>query len=170
VVVNLGVDREDLSEAHWSYFYDDDVSFTRVSFPHMFSSNNVPPGCGSIQAEVYYSGKYRPIDRTPEAFIEPVTGDLRRCGVLRDDDRILYCDAKLIPYANVIFDLDRSTALATVHGYLDEIGIMYCGRYGEWGYHWTDEAFVSGENAAQKALDRAGSHLRSGVLPDVHAI
>jgi hypothetical protein len=39
-----------------------------------------------------------------------------------------------------------------VHAYLDEIGIHYCGRFGDWGYIWTDQAFESGEKAAQKAL------------------
>jgi hypothetical protein len=58
----------------------------------------------------------------------------------------------LLKYANVIFDLDRAAALKTVHGYLDEIGIAYCGRYGDWGYMWTDESFKSGEEAASKAL------------------
>jgi len=40
------------------------------------------------------------------------------------------------------------------HGYLDDIGIAYCGRYGDWGYLWTDESFKSGEAAADKALER----------------
>jgi hypothetical protein len=55
-------------------------------------------------------------------------------------------------YANIIFDLERTDALKTVHGYLDELGIAYCGRYGDWGYLWTDESFKSGEQAAGKAL------------------
>jgi hypothetical protein len=58
----------------------------------------------------------------------------------------------LLKYANIIFDLDRAEALKTVHSYLDEIGIMYCGRYGDWGYMWTDESFISGERAAESAL------------------
>jgi protoporphyrinogen oxidase len=153
VTVNLVVDRPDLSDAHWTYFYDADFFFTRLAFPHMQSPHNVPPGMGSIQAEVYYSKKYRPIDRTPEECIDPVVADLRRCGLLRDSDTIVFKNAALIPYANIIFDLDRTDALAVVHAYLDEIGIVYCGRYGEWGYHWTDEAFVSGEHAAQRILD-----------------
>lgn len=155
VLVNIGVNREDISEAHWTYFYDQDFFFTRLSFPHMQSAHNVPRGAGSIQAEVYYSQKYRPLDRSPQECVQPVIVDLRRCGLLREDDMILFAKARLIPYANVIFDLDRAEALAIVHGYLDEIGIFYCGRYGEWGYHWTDEAFISGETAAQKLLDRA---------------
>jgi protoporphyrinogen oxidase len=154
VMVNLGVNRADLSEAQWSYFYDRDICFTRLSFPHLFSPHIAPPNCGSIQAEVYYSQKYRPLDRSPQECVAPVIADLRRCGVLHDEDKILFTEARVSRNAQVIFDLDRAAALSTVHGYLDEIGIAYCGRYGEWLYIWTDEAFISGENAAQKTLDR----------------
>jgi protoporphyrinogen oxidase len=119
----------------------------------MQSSKNVPTGAGSIQAEIYYSDKYRPIDRTPESIIQPVVRDLKRCGILLESDKILFTDVRLIPYANVIFDLERPNALSKIHDYLDDIGIFYCGRYGEWGYHWTDESFISGENAAQKVID-----------------
>ncbi|NND03236.1 MAG: NAD(P)-binding protein [Acidimicrobiia bacterium] len=157
VMVNIGVDRPDISEAHWSYFYDRDIFFTRLSFPHMLSPGNVPDGMGSIQVEVYYSDKYRPLDRSPQDCIDPVLADLRRCGLLRETDKILMSEARVAPYANVIFDLDRPKALASVHGYLEDIGIAYCGRYGEWGYQWTDESFLSGESAAQKILDRPGS-------------
>ena len=156
VIVNLVVDRPDVSEAHWTYFYDHDIFFTRLAFPHMQSPQNVPPGMGSIQAEVYYSNKYRPLDRTPEDCIEPVIADLRRCGLLRESDTIVFRNAALVPYANVIFDLERAEAVSVVHQFLDDVGIAYCGRYGEWGYHWTDESFISGENAAQRILDAAG--------------
>jgi protoporphyrinogen oxidase len=152
VLVNVGVDRADLSPAHMTYFYDDDYCFTRLSFPHMLSPHNVPDGAGSIQAEVYFSPKYRPFTGRPEDLIEPVITDLRRCGLLRETDRILCRNATLVPYANVIFDLDRAAALATVHGYLDDLSIAYCGRYGDWGYMWTDESFISGEKAAETAL------------------
>ena len=154
VLVNVGVDREDLSAAHMTYFYDEDICFTRLSFPHMLSARNVPRGTGSIQAEVYFSEKYKPMTGSPEDWIEPVIRDLRRCGLLREDDRILFRNAMLVRYANVIFDLERAAALETVHGYLDDVGIGYCGRYGEWGYLWTDEVFKSGESVAQKVLDR----------------
>lgn len=152
VLVNLGIDRADLSPAHMTYFYDADICFTRVSYPHMLSPRNVPAGTGSIQAEVYFSSKYRPLTVAPETLIDPVVADLRRCGVLREDDRVLFRQAMLVPYANVIFDLERTAALDTVHGYLDDIGVSYCGRYGDWGYMWTDESFISGERAAEAAL------------------
>ncbi|MEZ5532080.1 MAG: NAD(P)-binding protein [Steroidobacteraceae bacterium] len=152
VLVNVGLDRADLSEGQITYIYDEDICFTRLSFPHMLSATNAPPGCGSIQAEVYFSDKYRPLTQSPEAIIDQVIADLLRCGIVRDSDRILFRGAKIVRHANVIFDLDRSAALATVHGYLDDVGIKYCGRYGDWGYMWTDESFISGERAAEAAL------------------
>jgi len=157
VLVNIGVNRADLSKAHMTYFYDEDICFSRLSFPHMLSGRNVPPGTGSIQAEVYFSGKYKPLSGLPDDWIEPVIKDLRRCGLLREDDRVLFRKAVLLKYANVIFDLDRAAALKTVHGYLDDLGIAYCGRYGDWGYMWTDESFISGERAAEKALSKLRS-------------
>ncbi len=155
VLVNVGVDRADLSEAQITYFYDENVCFTRLSFPHMLSATNAPPGCGSVQAEVYFSGKYRPLTQSPDELIEPVIKDLLKTGTIREGDRILSRHATLVRYANVVFDLDRPKALKTVHGYLDDLGIAYCGRYGDWGYMWTDESFISGERAAQSVLTRS---------------
>ena len=162
VVVNVCVDREDLSRAHVTYFYDQDICFTRLGFPHMLAASNAPRGSGSIQAEVYFSKKYKPFTGSPDDWIEPVIRDLRRCGYLREDDRILDRRAMLLPYANVIFDLERAAALKIVHGYLDEIRIAYCGRYGDWGYLWTDESFKSGELAAQRVLESSDALLRVG--------
>jgi protoporphyrinogen oxidase len=164
VVVNVGVNREDLSNAHMTYFYDEDICFTRLSFPHMLSANNAPKGTGSIQAEVYFSEKYKPFTGSPEDWVQPVISDLRRCGMLRETDRILCSKAMLLRYANIIFDLDRSVALETVHSYLDDVNIAYCGRYGDWGYMWTDESFKSGERAAETALSSTYVHLERSVV------
>ena len=154
VIVDIGLDREDISPAHWTYFYDREYSFSRLSFPHMFSPGNVPSGAGSIQAEIYFSKKYRPLTFPPESLIDVVIDDLRRCGILRDTDRILMKAAHVVQYANVIFDLERPTALESIHCFLADAGIETCGRYGEWKYLWTDESFMSGEQAAQRVLNR----------------
>lgn len=152
VLVNVGINREDISRAHMTYFYDEDICFTRLGFPHMLSPRNAPPGTGSIQAEVYFSSKYKPFHGKAEDWIDPVIRDLRKVGLIREEDRILSKKAMLLRYANVIFDLERAAALKTVHDYLDELGIAYCGRYGDWDYMWTDQSFISGEKAAEKAL------------------
>lgn len=153
VIVNVAVKRSDLLSAHWCYFYDRDLIFSRLSTPHLQSPSNAPAGCGMIQAECYFSKKYKPRDRKPEEYIDRVVADLRKCGILRDDDEILFTNTILVPYANIIFDLERAPALEIVHGWLREVGIHWCGRYGDWGYLWTDEAFVSGERAAERAME-----------------
>lgn len=65
VLVNIGINRADISEAHMTYFYDEDICFTRLSFPHMLSQRNAPPGSGNIQAEVYFSRSTNPSPARP---------------------------------------------------------------------------------------------------------
>jgi len=152
VLVNIGIDREDVGDT-WTYFYDQDLIFTRMSYPSRLSPNMAPGGCGSFQAEIYFSAKYSPVAGAPEDYIERTITDMRRTGLLRDRDGILHQSALWIPYANIIHDHDKLPALRLIHGYLEEIGINMCGRYGLWGYQWTDEAFMSGEEAAQRVID-----------------
>jgi len=152
VIVNLGVNRANLSQAHISYVYDADIPFARINFPHMLSPHCVPPGTGSMQVELYFSDKYRPLDRPAQTLIEPVIRDLRKIGILHDDDAVLFSEARVVRPANVIYDLDRAAAIAAVHGFLDDAGVYYCGRYGDWDHAWTDEAFESGERAARAAM------------------
>jgi protoporphyrinogen oxidase len=157
VLVNVGVDRAELSEGQITYIYDEDLAFTRLSFPHMLSANNAPTGCGSIQAEVYFSQKYKPLTVPTDQIIDRVITDLKKVGIVKENDRILTRHASVVRHANVIFDLERADAVKLVHGYLDDVGIRYCGRYGDWGYMWTDESFISGERAAQEALEQCAT-------------
>jgi protoporphyrinogen oxidase len=161
LLVNIGIDRPSISDAHISYFYDDDIVFTRLSFPSLMSPHNAPDGTSSVQAEIYYSRKYMPLEQEPEGLVEPVIRDLVRCGYLETPDEVVYRGVMTVDYANVIFDRDRAPALDIVHSYLDEVGIVRCGRYGDWGYIWTDEAFQSGERAAATMLSnlKAAPHL-----------
>lgn len=155
IIVNIGIDRDKISDFHWTYFYDQDIIFTRLSFPHMFSPYNAPKGAGSIQAEIYYSQKYKPLQYSREECISRTLSDLEKCGLITREDNVLFVEAREIPYANIIFDLDRERCLSIVHNYLDKIDVYYCGRYGEWGYHWTDQSFISGENATSKIVNKA---------------
>ena len=109
-----------------------------------------------MQAEVYFSSKWKPRAQTPEELIEPVIQGLEQCGLIKDRARIIHKSALFAPWANVIFDLDRPRCIEIVHGYLNDIGIAYCGRFGDWAYIWTDESFSSGERAARETLSRLG--------------
>ena len=41
--------------------------------------------------------------------------------------------------------------------YTSQERIVSCSRYGDWGYMWTDESFISGERAATQALSHRSS-------------
>lgn len=153
MLVNIGVNRENVSEAHWTYIYDHDICFTRLSFPHKFSPQTVPDGCSSIQAELYFSDKYRPINVSIDQCIENTINDLINIGILESKDEVIFRKAWLIPYAQVIFDHDRQPAVDLIHEFLRDNNIEYCGRFGEWAYIWSDESFMSGEKAVQRILD-----------------
>jgi protoporphyrinogen oxidase len=157
VVVNIGLNRPVVSKAQWSYFYDEDIPFARVSYRANLSPNAVPPGCGAFQAEIYFSDKYRPLKGSHEDCIEPTIDALIRCGLIESRSEIVHKSSTWLPFGNVIFDHDRRLALDIVHGYLDDVGIAYCGRFGVWGYIWTDAAFLSGEKVARRLAGRPES-------------
>jgi protoporphyrinogen oxidase len=161
VLVNIGLNRPVDTPARWTYFYDEEFCFARISFPAGFSPTLVPEGAGSVQAEVYFSEKYRPLIGEPEEWIEPTIDGLIECGLVNSRDEIVHRSSIFAPFANIIFDHDRPAALAAVHGYLADIGIGHCGRYGDWEYIWTDQAFKSGENAATAALQHVRREARS---------
>ena len=83
--LNVGVDRADLSDKHWVYFYEDGFPFHRLSFPANFSPHNVPPGKGSISMEIAYSDE-APLDR--DGVVERAVDALVRARILAADDRI----------------------------------------------------------------------------------
>ena len=154
LMVNIGLNRDDVSDHHWTYFYDEAFCFSRLSFPHLFSPNTAPKGCGSVQAEIYFSEKWKPMTGRAEDWIEPVIDGLLRCGILKSREEIIHTSTIFAPWGNVIFDHDRPASLEKVHAFLNEVGIAYCGRYGDWAYIWTDESFISGERAANMILNR----------------
>jgi protoporphyrinogen oxidase len=164
VLVNLGVDRPGIGgDTHIRYVYDEEIPFARISFPHRLSPTVVPAGASAIQVEWYSSEKYSPLARGLDEHIEPSISHLTTMGVLEPDDRILVSEATFTRFANVIYDHERGPAVAAIHAWLDELGIHYCGRYGEWNHLWTDESFMSGERAAGAAIRASAEDSRVDV-------
>jgi protoporphyrinogen oxidase len=151
MVVNLGIGRANITSKHWVHFPEKDVVFFRISFPHNFSADLAPPGTSSVSCEVSY-----PTGSPPDrgALVKRVTEDLIRVGVLRPDDKVVTAHTRDIPFGYCIYDNARRAALPVIYRWLDSIDIVPSGRYGLWTYFWSDEAMVSGEQAAEQALKR----------------
>ncbi|MEK6406918.1 MAG: FAD-dependent oxidoreductase [Acidobacteriota bacterium] len=148
--VNLGVARPDIGPGHWAYFYDHDIPFFRVSFPSKFSSDNAPPGHSSISCEIAYSRR-KPLRQ--DRLIERTVDALKMTGILRESDPIVVEDQIDIPYAYVVFDFDREPSLRVIHSWMESVDLFPCGRFGEWGYHWSFEAIESGRRVASRVAE-----------------
>lgn len=151
-LVSLGLKSpEGLPDAHWMYFYDEDVPYARAHFPHRLSPHSAPPGRASIQLEVYHSPR-RPLPC--DDVLGRVIDDALRTGLVRSAADVCLTDRRDVRYANVISDHARSGALESVRAFLAANGVETCGRYGEWGHHWSDESIASGWRAAARVVER----------------
>ena len=144
-VLNVGVAREHISDKHWVYYPEPELSFFRVGFPTNFSSAVAPPGHSSLYAEVSH-GPARPVD--PQTIATRIRRDLVRVGILREDDRIVLQEAFNIPYAYVVFDRHHAASTAHIADFLERHGVTGIGRYGRWRYLSMEDAILDGRRAA----------------------
>ncbi|MFQ5525925.1 MAG: protoporphyrinogen/coproporphyrinogen oxidase [Thermoanaerobaculia bacterium] len=147
--VNLGIDREKISDKHWIYYYEDIFPFHRLSLPANFSPDTVPPGKSSIATEVAFS-KYRPLDK--DTAVEKTIEALRAARLILEDDTIELVHTEEIFPAYVIYDLNHAKYVEVIRSWLRENDIWNVGRFGEWQYFNMDHSMRSGRRAAEEIL------------------
>lgn len=146
-MVSLGFNRPDIAKHLWFYIYDEDILSSRVYSPSLKSPDNVPEGCSSLQAEIFFSNKSK-IPSEKEVLNNTIE-KLIAMGVFEQNDLIVK-DIRFEKYANVIFDKNIYTNRQIVLDYLKEIGIESIGRFGRWEYMWTHQAYEDGIKTAKK--------------------
>jgi len=147
--VNVGVDREAISDKHWIYYYEDAFPFHRLSIPANFSPDCVPAGKSSIATEVAFSD-LRPLDR--DTAVEKTIEGLIAARLITPDDNISLVHTEEILPAYIIYDLDHARHVATIREYLGAYGMRTVGRFGEWQYFNMDHSMRSGKTAADEIL------------------
>ena len=148
--VNLGIDREHISDKHWIYFYEDQFPFHRLSLPANFSPDTVPAGKSSIATEVAFSEE-RPLDR--DTAVEKTIDALIEAKLITRDDNISLVHTEQIHPAYVIYDLDHASNVTLIREWLAEYGIQTAGRFGEWQYFNMDHSMRSGKSAAERIVE-----------------
>ena len=144
-MVSLGFNKPDIAKHLWFYIYDEDILASRVYSPNLKSPDNVPEGCSSLQAEIFFSNKAE-IPATDKV-LENTIKKLIEMGVFKEADLIVK-DIRFEKYANVIFDKDIYKNRAVVLEYLKAKGIESIGRFGKWEYMWTHQAFEDGRRTS----------------------
>jgi protoporphyrinogen oxidase len=150
ITVNLGIDRDDVSDKHWIYVPEDEYEFHRVSFPSNFSRELAPKGASSLSVEYSYS-KERPVEL--RGIIRRTVEGLQGMRILQKTDRLLCRQIELIRPAYVIPTLESERAKEIIHTYLQDKGIFSCGRFGKWTYLNMDQAILEGKQAVEWAKD-----------------
>lgn len=145
-LVSVGIDSPEELPL-WLYIYDEDILASRVYSPSRKSPDNMPPGCSSLQFEIYSRGTKSRF--TKEQVVENTRYALGKLG-LCDPARVRFYDYRRLAYGNVIFDRSMEANRAVVLEHIAEQGIASCGRFGEWDYLWSNQSFVSGYEALSK--------------------
>lgn len=141
-LVSIGLKSTDFSK-FWFYIYDTDIMAARAYMPSVKSLANVPEGCSSIQFEIYFNAKSQAPDK--QQAIENTLYALEKLGIAKRND-VLFTDYRIMPYGNVILLKSTEKDLPVITEWVKSQGITPIGRFGEWKYFWSDQAFLSGYN------------------------
>ena len=134
-----------MSGAHWIYFPEPEYSFYRVGFPTNMSTELAPRGTSALYVERSLL-RDEPFDAGE--VVERAVEDLRRAGLLRKGDRVIYSRVSVLDPAYVIYDRFRAQNLSKVHQTLHDLGIDSAGRFGSWEYSSMEGAILAGMELA----------------------
>lgn len=139
--VSLGFNRPDVAKYLWFYIYDEDVPPARVYSPNLKSPDNAPEGCSSLQAEIFFANNTKVVDKN--IILQKTVEKLKEICQFNDSD-VVVKDIRFEPYANIIFTPEIYESRKVVREWLQARGIKTIGRFGEWDYLWSHQAFESG--------------------------
>lgn len=150
-LVSLGFNRPDVMNKLWFYIYDKEILASRVYSPSIKSADNVPLGCSSLQAEIYFNKGVK-FNKTDIEILDQTIEDLIKIGLFEKKD-IIVKDIRSEKYANVIFDHNIYDNKKIVLDYLEKNKVISVGRFGEWDYLWSDQSMISGRDGALKLIN-----------------
>lgn len=115
------------------YVPDTNTIFHRICYMDYFSNQNSPEGCSSILAEITTNNKDDVAEMSEDQIRNVVVDNLVRLGLIDRKDVIDVCMKKQ-EYGYVVNDLEYEERLRTIHSYLNQIGLPFCGRFAEFRY------------------------------------
>jgi len=149
--LNLGINRKNLSQYHWIYFPEKKYVFFRIGFPHNFSPSLAPLGKSSVYTEVSYLPS-KEIDKNK--LTKSIIDDLKKIGIIRENEDILIKDTNDIKYGYIIYTLDYKSILGKIFKFLNSHNIYSVGRYGGWKYATMEDCILDGRLTAEKIMSK----------------
>jgi protoporphyrinogen oxidase len=166
IAVLLGLEGNNLPPYTAVYFPDAELKFHRVGLPGVFSKRNVPPGKSSLLAEITTKESDATWQMDDEDLIDHVLWGLEKCGLI-DPGMVCYRKVKRSKYAYVIYDQNYLSNIKIVKDYVEELGIILCGRFAEFEYLNMDACVQRGIALAQRLSGSVNRELTlSGPVKD----
>lgn len=169
VCVNLGINREKVTEKHWIYYPEgqDKFIFQRIFVQSNASPFAAPPGHSGLTFEISHS-KYKPLPvRGKRALIDACVSGLKRTDLWREGDEVVFEQVLGMPHAYIPFTPERQGNLDVINAYLHGQGIYPVGRFGEWKYLNQDGAILSAKRVVEAV--QSGEMPRRATLPSLAA-
>ncbi|MBV8346766.1 MAG: NAD(P)-binding protein, partial [Mycolicibacterium sp.] len=160
VCVNLGINREKVTEKHWIYYPEsqDKYIFQRIFVQSNASPFTAPPGHSALTFEISHS-KYKPLPvRGKRALIDACVAGLKRTDLWREGDEVVFEQVLGMSHAYIPFTPDRQAHLDVINAYLHAHAIYPIGRFGEWKYVNQDGAILSAKRVVEAV--RSGEAVR----------
>jgi len=144
--LDVGLDAPCGVDLHWAYVPEPQYPFYRVGCYSNFSEAMAPAGKACLYVEL--SSRERP---DMDALYPEVVRGLLDMQIISRPDDVLFMDPRRIGHAYVLYDHEYYGALDVIRPFLDEAGILSCGRYGDWNYSSMEDALIFGRDAAKAA-------------------
>jgi len=143
ITVMLGFDSQSLPDYTAVYFPQRNVRFNRISFPALFSSENVPQGKSAILVEITANPGDGILDLSDKELIADVLRSLEGMGIV-DCTKICYQSVVRNKYAYIVNDIGYRENLQRVSEFISASGIILCGRFAQFEYINMDECVERG--------------------------
>lgn len=142
LVFNLGFSKKSAFKEHWIYVPDKDVNYYRIGFyDNILSTDKL-----SMYVEIGYP-KDAAVDTEQQLAL--TLENLKRCGIVTDDNSLIASSTILMDPAYVHIRRDTEAAIAEMKRSLAVSGIHTIGRYGGWTYCSMEDCMLEAKELVQ---------------------
>jgi protoporphyrinogen oxidase len=134
-IVGIGIEQPAPSKKCWMYFPESNCPYYRLTYLSNYSPEVVPDASThySLLAEISRS-EFKPVNC--QTVVDDTIQGLVNTRMISEKDRDDIVDTHVIDrdYTYPIPSLERDKALATIHPWLESVGVFSRGRFGAWRY------------------------------------
>ena len=153
--VALGVSGAAFPDYTAVYIPDPSIVTHRISFPHMFSPENVPSGRSLVVAEITTDRGAGAFAKDDAAVVDEVIAGLEQMDLLRRS-QVCYTNVVRTEYGYVVQDQGYRANLSRAKAWFESEGIVLCGRVAEFEYINMDTCLERGIARARQLAKELG--------------